>query len=240
MPRDGNDQIDIGPTVQKSSGLTAARAMTRQIEGGNSILVDRTEDDATLGGIRARNDLPPNAYTPWQRHLHRCHLRRPHHRQPRRCDHYGLLAAQAPDNNDRITLTTFLPADRLTMICSRRRTSVYSTRRRRAAGVTGVNSLSLRRLGAEPGTPYLLRIKSNHSRRRYDLQFDLDANIATTGTSPTCGARWIHPSRCHPWRTATTSSSAAPVRIHLRPGWQTSHFRRKDRLASDCSSRRGR
>ncbi len=56
----GNDQVTIGPTVQKTVWVDAGDGDDRvEILAGNAILVDKTEGNSLV----ARNDLPENAYT---------------------------------------------------------------------------------------------------------------------------------------------------------------------------------
>ncbi|MEQ1825946.1 MAG: LamG-like jellyroll fold domain-containing protein, partial [Pirellula sp.] len=59
----GNDQITVGPTVQKSVWVDAGTGDdTVEILAGNAILVDKTES-AFGSGLRGRNDIPSQAYT---------------------------------------------------------------------------------------------------------------------------------------------------------------------------------
>lgn len=61
----GNDQIVVGPTVQKTVWIDAgAGDDTVQILAGNSILVDKSESSLnTATGLRSRNDRPGHAFT---------------------------------------------------------------------------------------------------------------------------------------------------------------------------------
>jgi hypothetical protein len=59
----GNDQITVGPTVQKSVWIDAGDGDdVVEILAGNAILVDKTESSFG-GGLRGRNDIPTQAYT---------------------------------------------------------------------------------------------------------------------------------------------------------------------------------
>ncbi len=58
----GNDQITVGPTVQKSVWIDAGAGDDRVlVRGGNPILVDRAESSQSAAGLRGRNDT--TAYT---------------------------------------------------------------------------------------------------------------------------------------------------------------------------------
>ncbi|MEM8678033.1 MAG: PKD domain-containing protein [Planctomycetota bacterium] len=60
---DGNDEITVGPTVQKTVWIDAgAGDDTVVIEGGSAILIDAAETGAPTGGLRGRNDLASQAY----------------------------------------------------------------------------------------------------------------------------------------------------------------------------------
>ncbi len=59
----GNDQITIGPTVQKSVWVDAGPGDDQvEILAGNAILVDKTEN-STGRGLSGRNDIPAQAFT---------------------------------------------------------------------------------------------------------------------------------------------------------------------------------
>ncbi|MCC6508377.1 MAG: hypothetical protein IT423_04670, partial [Pirellulaceae bacterium] len=62
---EGNDQITVGPTVQKSVWIDAgAGDDVVEIRTGNSILVDKTERTINRNnGVQGRNDLPDQAFT---------------------------------------------------------------------------------------------------------------------------------------------------------------------------------
>ncbi len=60
---DGNDQVTIGPTVQKTVWIDAGPGDDRvEIRGGNSILVDQAEVGIGFTGRRGRNDSGPQAF----------------------------------------------------------------------------------------------------------------------------------------------------------------------------------
>ena len=60
---DGNDEITVGPTVQKTVWVDAgAGDDVVVIEDGNAILIDASETGAPSGGLRGRNDVPSQAY----------------------------------------------------------------------------------------------------------------------------------------------------------------------------------
>ena len=59
----GNDEVVVGPTVQKSVWIDAgAGDDVVEIRGGNSILVDRSETSQNTNGLRGRNDSAAFAF----------------------------------------------------------------------------------------------------------------------------------------------------------------------------------
>ncbi len=60
----GNDQVNVGPTVQKSVWVDAGAGDDRvEMFAGNAILVDKTESSSASSGLKGRNDLPAQAFT---------------------------------------------------------------------------------------------------------------------------------------------------------------------------------
>ena len=61
---DGNDQITVGPTVQKTVWVDAGAGDDRvEIRSGNAILVDRAESSTGTSNLASRNDIPAQAFT---------------------------------------------------------------------------------------------------------------------------------------------------------------------------------
>ncbi|PAY21344.1 hypothetical protein CKO51_01835 [Rhodopirellula sp. SM50] len=60
---DGNDEIIVGPTVQKSVWIDAGAGDDQvTIRGGKAILADRAESSLSADGLTSRNDLPRHAF----------------------------------------------------------------------------------------------------------------------------------------------------------------------------------
>ncbi|MEM8911271.1 MAG: LamG-like jellyroll fold domain-containing protein [Planctomycetota bacterium] len=60
---DGNDEVIIGPTVQKTVWVDAgAGDDIVEIRSGNAILVDRAESSVGTTGLASRNDIPAQAF----------------------------------------------------------------------------------------------------------------------------------------------------------------------------------
>ncbi len=60
---DGDDEITVGPTVQKTVWIDAGPGDDRvEIVSGNAILIDRAEIGTPQGGFRGRNDTPERAF----------------------------------------------------------------------------------------------------------------------------------------------------------------------------------
>ncbi|MEM7314292.1 MAG: calcium-binding protein, partial [Planctomycetota bacterium] len=60
---DGNDEVTVGPTVQKTVWIDGGAGDDRiEIRGGNAILIDAAEKSRSENGFRVRNDLAETAY----------------------------------------------------------------------------------------------------------------------------------------------------------------------------------
>lgn len=175
---DGNDEIIVGPTVQKSVWIDAGPGNdVVEIRSGNPILVDKAESSLGVTGLASRNDIVSQAYD----------------LDDSRYAQYTGLSLDSASDVDWFTFTPEIQpaADSSLKLASASLIDKLMIEIFEIDGVLPGASIASATAEADqaeildlsalvPGTKYLLSVRStNVVPTLYDLQFNLDGAMAT-------------------------------------------------------------
>ncbi|MEX2187238.1 MAG: LamG-like jellyroll fold domain-containing protein [Pirellulales bacterium] len=161
---DGNDRVDVGPTVQRSVWIDGGAGNDRiEIAAGSAILSDQSETSAT-----GRNDHFAAAFSLGSvaESTRFAGLTIDH---PTDDDFYSFALVAAPVAGARLTIDSIAATDgmKVSLLNASGNLLVDSVR-----GDVGID-LAAASLNLVAGTSYVLRVRSNSVPTIYDLRFDL-------------------------------------------------------------------
>ncbi|MEZ6133641.1 MAG: Ig-like domain-containing protein [Pirellulaceae bacterium] len=197
----GDDDIDIGPTVQKSVWIDAGGGNDRvTIGSGNSILVDKSERSLGTTGTISRNDIPRQAFDLLEvNDVHETvtfdgtalpgnviEFTGLSIDSPTDVDWYAFALAATPDAASKLELASGSPIDELSMeiytvadVDPLTGEPVDGALPLRSSEPNGDRSIIENMSGLLANTRYLLKISSpNLVPTLYDLRFSLSASVA--------------------------------------------------------------
>ena len=168
----GNDQIIVGPTVQKSVWVNGGEGDDRIINrSGKAILVDKTEQ-GKVNGLVSRNDTAEQAFN-FGTIGEETTFSKLTIDSPTDVDWYKFTLSAKPLDKSRISVASLSTKDDQFTF------EIYNPSDLKNAIASGKNFVSISKL--LQNKEYLLKVTDVTRPTVYDLQFNLDGNDSTVG-----------------------------------------------------------